>query len=69
MTDSFDYVIAGYVHPLCCNPFIRELINLSGGTCGPVVAGRLSEDPNVSVLILEAGSESALVENVQMPGA
>lgn len=47
----------------------RKLISLSGGTCGPVVAGRLSEDPNVSILILEAGSESALVENVQMPGA
>jgi choline dehydrogenase-like flavoprotein len=31
------------------------LILTSGGTAGLVVANRLTEDPNMSVLVLEAG--------------
>lgn len=41
----------------------------SGGTCGPVVAGRMSEDPNAKILILEAGQDSAEIDNMHMPGA
>ena len=29
---------------------------ISGGTAGNVVAGRLAEKPNVSILVIEAGS-------------
>ncbi|KJX92762.1 gmc oxidoreductase like protein [Zymoseptoria brevis] len=35
------------------------------GTC----TGRLSEDPNIKILILEAGSDSKDMDNVHMPGA
>lgn len=42
--------------------------NLSAGTSGCVVAGRLAEDPSIRVLVIEAGQESSTLENVQMPG-
>lgn len=32
-----------------------QLTALSGGTAGNVVAGRLAENPNVSILVIEAG--------------
>lgn len=41
---------------------------ISGGTSGCVVAGRLAEDPGVKVLIIEAGPDSAGLDNVHMPG-
>lgn len=40
----------------------------SGGTAGPAVAARLAEDSNVKVLMIEAGTDSTDMENVQMTG-
>lgn len=46
-----------------------DYVICGGGTCGPVIAGRLSEDPNVNILVLEAGQESSTLDTVHMPGA
>ena len=35
-----------------------DYVVIGGGTAGPVLAARLSEDPNTSVLIIEAGPEN-----------
>ena len=35
-----------------------DYVIIGGGTAGLVLAGRLSEDPNISVAVLEAGPEN-----------
>lgn len=46
-----------------------DYVICGGGTCGPVVAGRLSEDSNLKILLLEAGEDSKALENVHMSAA
>lgn len=44
------------------------LTEISGGTSGCVIAGRLAEDLNAKILVLEAGPDNADLENVHMAG-
>jgi len=45
-----------------------KLTEISGGTSGCVIAGRLAEDLNAKILVLEAGPDNADLENVHMAG-
>lgn len=46
-----------------------DYVICGGGTCGPIIAGRLSEDPNLRILLLEAGKDSKDMDNMHMAGA
>lgn len=45
-----------------------DYVVCGGGTAGCVIARRLSENLNATVLILEAGPNNVDLENVHMPG-
>ncbi|EYE89980.1 GMC family oxidoreductase [Aspergillus ruber CBS 135680] len=45
-----------------------DYIICGGGTSGCVVAGRLAENPNVKILLIEAGQHNKDLENVHMVG-
>lgn len=45
-----------------------DFIICGGGTSGCVVAGRLADDANISILVVEAGPHNKDLENVHMVG-
>ncbi|PSN65299.1 alcohol oxidase [Corynespora cassiicola Philippines] len=47
---------------------VYDYIVCGGGTSGCVIAGRLAEDLNAKILVLEAGPDNADLENVHMAG-
>jgi hypothetical protein len=61
----YDYIICGYSN---YSHFLVKTDVRRGGTAGCTVAARLAADPNIHVLILEAGEDNAGFENTQMPG-
>ena len=44
-----------------------DFLVIGGGTAGLVVAARLSEDPNVQVLVIEAGTNHIEDPRVKIP--
>lgn len=44
-----------------------DYVVVGGGTAGLVVAARLTEDPNISVAVLEAGEDRMNDKNVSTP--
>ena len=46
-----------------------DYIAVGGGTAGLAVAARLSEDPNITVAVLEAGAAKLGDQNIMCPAA
>ncbi|TGO30450.1 hypothetical protein BPAE_0005g00460 [Botrytis paeoniae] len=48
---------------------IYDIIIIGGGTSGFVLANRLSEDPNLQIIVLESGEDRSADPNTLTPGA
>ena len=54
------------IHPF---PQAADFVIVGGGTSGLVLASRLSEDPDVQILVLESGKRITHNASVQDPSA
>ena len=63
MTTSY----AGTLSWTRASPDQNSDIILSGGTAGCVLAGRLAENPDLSILLVEAGPSNETVSASAMP--
>ncbi|KLO19184.1 alcohol oxidase [Schizopora paradoxa] len=59
-----------FISPTELKAWTHEIhyVVIGGGTCGLTLAGRLSEDPNVNVLVIEAGTHHVNDPLVDVPG-
>ena len=64
--DTYDFIIAGGTFSVPWQPASTNCD--TGGTAGLVIANRLTECPNIRVLVLEAGPEPGIVANYMYPG-
>ncbi len=66
---TFDYVVIGrFGCHLACQVILRPRSLAGGGTAGLVVATRLSEDPDTTVAVIEAGPHHVDEPLVDTPG-
>ena len=66
--ETYDYVICGYSSFLKPGTQYTH-ITCSGGTAGCVIAGRLADDPAISILLIEAGGPRDSVPASAIPAA
>ncbi|KAF7432616.1 hypothetical protein PC9H_004558 [Pleurotus ostreatus] len=62
-----DAVIGGFVDSAADIASAYDFIVVGGGTAGNVVANRLSEDPLIQVLVIEAGGSNERLNGIEMP--
>ena len=67
--DLYDYVICGMPSLRTRSPYKALIGVLRGGTAGCVLAGRLAENPELSILLVEAGPPIEAVPASAMPAA